>query len=258
MDLKSRFVNSYSVQTSPLSAERFYYASGCCCCCCSSGSVVDAPVVGNDWEDSMADLVHIRNLSVGYGGRTVLGIDDLRVDEGQVVGIIGGNGAGKSTFVKCLLGDAPYKGTVDRSFSMRDVGVLMQDNKYSGLMRVGELASIVARRPVKDVRLASWLSEFELEGLLNRKDIGFVRRRTSEDDSGNGSVVESQRRFPGRDDHGSRLREPAETSADGSTTDCGQNGVRCDSLLRGTGGLGRQNSCFSRWHPVVLGQCCGT
>lgn len=117
----------------------------------------------------MADLVHIRNLSVGYGGRTVLRIDNLRVDEGQVVGIIGGNGAGKSTFVKCLLGDAPYKGTVDRSFSMRDVGVLMQDNKYSGLMRVGELASIVARRPVKDVRLASWLSEFELEGLLNRR-----------------------------------------------------------------------------------------
>lgn len=204
----------------------------------------------------MADLVHIRNLSVGYGGRTVLRIDDLRVDEGQVVGIIGGNGAGKSTFVKCLLGDAPYKGTVDRSFSMRDVGVLMQDNKYSGLMRVGELASIVARRPVKDVRLASWLSEFELEGLLNRRISalsGGERQRMTL-----AMVVESQRRFPGRDDHGSRLREPAETSADGSTTDCGQNGVRCDSLLRGTGGLGRQNSCFSRWHPVVLGQCCGT
>lgn len=45
MDLKNRFVNSCSVQTSPLSVERFYYASGCCC---SSGSVADAPVVGND------------------------------------------------------------------------------------------------------------------------------------------------------------------------------------------------------------------
>ena len=49
-------------------------------------------------------LLEVRGLEVGYGGiRAVKGID-LEVDEGELVCLIGANGAGKSSTLKAICG----------------------------------------------------------------------------------------------------------------------------------------------------------
>ena len=55
-------------------------------------------------------LLELRGLQVAYGGiRAVRGID-LRVDEGELVCLIGANGAGKSTTLRAICGLVPLAG----------------------------------------------------------------------------------------------------------------------------------------------------
>jgi branched-chain amino acid transport system ATP-binding protein len=58
-------------------------------------------------------LLSVRDLGAGYGGSTVLQGVDFELDAGQVVGLLGRNGVGKSTFVLTVMGMvAPTSGSV--------------------------------------------------------------------------------------------------------------------------------------------------
>ncbi len=59
----------------------------------------------------MADaLLEVTRLESGYGKKTVLQGVGLRVHEGEVVVVLGHNGAGKSTTLKTILGLLPARG----------------------------------------------------------------------------------------------------------------------------------------------------
>ena len=49
-------------------------------------------------------IIEIKNLSAGYDGRTVLHDVNLNIYERDFLGIIGPNGGGKTTLIKCILG----------------------------------------------------------------------------------------------------------------------------------------------------------
>jgi len=49
-------------------------------------------------------LLEVESLEAGYGKKTVLQRVSLRVEEGEVVALLGHNGAGKSTTLKTILG----------------------------------------------------------------------------------------------------------------------------------------------------------
>ena len=49
-------------------------------------------------------IIEIKNLSAGYDGRNVLHDINLTVYEHDFLGIIGPNGGGKTTLIKCILG----------------------------------------------------------------------------------------------------------------------------------------------------------
>lgn len=49
-------------------------------------------------------LIEIKNLSAGYDSRTVLRNINLTVYDRDFLGIIGPNGGGKTTLIKCILG----------------------------------------------------------------------------------------------------------------------------------------------------------
>lgn len=55
-------------------------------------------------ELTLGNSITIRNLSAGYGAVRVLESVSLDVPEGQTVALLGTNGNGKSTLIKCLLG----------------------------------------------------------------------------------------------------------------------------------------------------------
>jgi branched-chain amino acid transport system ATP-binding protein len=55
-------------------------------------------------------LLEVEGLEAGYGKKTVLQGVGLRVHEGEVVAMLGHNGAGKSTTLKAILGLLPARG----------------------------------------------------------------------------------------------------------------------------------------------------
>jgi urea transport system ATP-binding protein len=48
--------------------------------------------------------LEVRDLAAGYGATTILQGVDLRVGRGEIVGLIGRNGVGKTTTMRCLIG----------------------------------------------------------------------------------------------------------------------------------------------------------
>ena len=61
----------------------------------------------------MNSIIQINGLSAGYDGKTVLHQVDLTVYEKDFLGIIGPNGGGKTTLIKCILGlHQPSEGSI--------------------------------------------------------------------------------------------------------------------------------------------------
>jgi ABC-2 type transport system ATP-binding protein len=61
----------------------------------------------------METLVKARGLTKRYGASQVLDGIDLDIERGKIVGLIGQNGAGKTTALKCMLGLSPYEGELE-------------------------------------------------------------------------------------------------------------------------------------------------
>jgi branched-chain amino acid transport system ATP-binding protein len=55
----------------------------------------------------MKKVIEIRNLNAGYNGRNILRDLSLNVSEGEIVGLFGHNGAGKTTILKSIVGLLP-------------------------------------------------------------------------------------------------------------------------------------------------------
>lgn len=57
-------------------------------------------------------MIEVKNLNKSYKGKYAIYNINLSIPRGQIIGLFGENGAGKTTFMKCLLGLHPYKGTI--------------------------------------------------------------------------------------------------------------------------------------------------
>lgn len=69
-------------------------------------------------SSSNQPLIRIEQMSAGYDGRTILRDINLTVYERDFLGIIGPNGGGKTTLVKCILGLlSPQSGTISYAAS---------------------------------------------------------------------------------------------------------------------------------------------
>jgi branched-chain amino acid transport system ATP-binding protein len=55
-------------------------------------------------NESTTPVIEVRDLHAGYGGNRVLHGIDFNLRRGEVVTLLGRNGAGKSTTLKCLMG----------------------------------------------------------------------------------------------------------------------------------------------------------
>lgn len=64
-------------------------------------------------KDFSGDVVfNMRNVSKAFGDRTLFSGVDLKVEGGERIAILGDNGTGKSTFIKCLLGEEDCAGKI--------------------------------------------------------------------------------------------------------------------------------------------------
>lgn len=124
-------------------------------------------------------LLSLRSASVGYGNRDVLRDYSLDVARGELLGIVGRNGGGKSTLVKALIGLLPLR-TGSLTFYDRQgqpsvrpsIGYLPQLNRIdrafpiqvgevigSGLTGYvgGEEPSVLLQRAATDLQIADLL-----------------------------------------------------------------------------------------------------
>ena len=96
-------------------------------------------------------IVELTDVTIAFGDDPVLADVDLTVVRGERVGVVGGNGAGKTVLVKTIVGELePTEGDVRRGSGIR-VGYLAQD---------AELPT-PDRSPVDIVRLSHPMSEGE-------------------------------------------------------------------------------------------------
>ena len=64
-------------------------------------------------KDFSGDVVFkMKNVSKSFGERTLFSGVDLHVEGGERIAILGDNGTGKSTFIKCLLGEEDFGGKI--------------------------------------------------------------------------------------------------------------------------------------------------
>ena len=64
-------------------------------------------------KDFSGDVVfELKNMSKAYGERTLFSDVELKVEGGERIALLGDNGTGKSTFIKCLLGDEHCQGKI--------------------------------------------------------------------------------------------------------------------------------------------------
>ncbi len=102
----------------------------------------------------MSDAIFVQGLTKAYDGKTVVDHLDLTVKSGTVFGLLGANGAGKSTTIECmlgtkqadtgtvrLLGQAPEK---HRRQLFQRIGVQFQEGNYHPEIKVSELCEETA------------------------------------------------------------------------------------------------------------------
>ena len=80
-------------------------------------------------------LISVRDLSVAYKGTTALDEVSLDIFEDDFLGVIGPNGGGKTSLVRAILGNIPYRGTVNYAAELfrgkeRLIGYLPQQNVF--------------------------------------------------------------------------------------------------------------------------------
>lgn len=102
----------------------------------------------------MQTTIQVSHLAKSYGTQNIIKNLSLTVTKGEVYGLLGANGAGKSTAIECILGTKkadrgeisilgmnPYK---DRKKLFEQVGVQFQEANYPDKIRVKELCEETA------------------------------------------------------------------------------------------------------------------
>lgn len=102
----------------------------------------------------MAYAIKVEKLSKAYESYAVVDNLSFKVEKGTVFGLLGANGAGKSTSIECILGTKRMdKGEVsilgldpiyNRKELFEKVGVQFQESNYQENIRVEELCEVTA------------------------------------------------------------------------------------------------------------------
>lgn len=120
------------------------------------------------------EVIKAQNLYKSYGNVQVLKDVSLSVKKGEVFGLLGANGAGKSTTIECILGTKNLdRGQVsilgmnpqkERKQLFQKVGVQFQESSYQDKITVKELCEITEVLYNNPLDYNKLLEEFDLKG----------------------------------------------------------------------------------------------
>jgi len=116
-------------------------------------------------------MINIEQLQVKYGDFTALDVKEpISINKGDRIGIIGSNGAGKSTFIKAVLGLIGYTGKINTELKFTDMAVHMQENNYVSTVAVKYIIEAVLNTEIsKNQKLKDLIDFFDFSPSLNKK-----------------------------------------------------------------------------------------
>lgn len=101
----------------------------------------------------MTRLLEVNNLRAGYGLFTVLRDMSFHVDEGEIVALVGSNGAGKTTCLRCIAGLIPSKSGAISFAGLPHPGARPHALVEAGLVSVPEGRQLFPAMTVEDTLL---------------------------------------------------------------------------------------------------------
>ncbi|MDU5069909.1 ABC transporter ATP-binding protein [Finegoldia magna] len=139
-------------------------------------SYKDINLVNNEESFNEKSSLEIRNLIFKRNARTILSIDNLKFSYGNIIGIVGENGIGKSTFAKIVCG--LYKTNDEeilkdnRRFNRRnrikESLLVMQEVNYQ-LFTDTVFDEILLTSKIRDKNIVNtYLKDMELENIIDR------------------------------------------------------------------------------------------
>ncbi|MCA9217300.1 MAG: ATP-binding cassette domain-containing protein, partial [Planctomycetales bacterium] len=113
-------------------------------------------------------LVAIEELSIGYRGPTLLDSVSCKIESGQRIGLLGRNGAGKTTFMRLLTGDVtPDGGSI--TFQANTSAALLQQDVPQEM--TGTIDTIVASAFQTNSDSDKWEHDRAVEQILSRMSL---------------------------------------------------------------------------------------
>ena len=108
-------------------------------------------------------LLSAKDISKKYNDQVILDHQELNIEEGERIGLIGVNGCGKSTLLKILSGKEDYDGEILRSRDLK-LAILSQNPEFTKDSIQDELIyrNSLSKEPAEDFRLKAVATRFEL------------------------------------------------------------------------------------------------
>jgi ABC-2 type transport system ATP-binding protein len=101
-------------------------------------------------------MITIQDLTMSYGNHTILKNINIEFDEGKVYGIVGKNGAGKTSLFRCIAGLEKYDGIINSSHNplKNHLGLLLTEpfffEKITGKEYI-QLLCNARKMPINDI-----------------------------------------------------------------------------------------------------------
>ena len=130
-------------------------------------------------QDSQA-LLTVNDLNISYGAISAVKGISFDVNEGEIVTLIGANGAGKSSTLRAISGIIPYKGTI--TYRGKDLHNIPADKIVDlGIAQVPEGRGIIANLTVmENMKLATWQRKDKSEILRDYERVFSIFPRLKE------------------------------------------------------------------------------
>ncbi|MEB2300167.1 ABC transporter ATP-binding protein [Lysinibacillus xylanilyticus] len=117
------------------------------------------------------NVIEIKNVSREIKGRKILKDINLDIKKGEIIAILGHNGAGKTSLVNTIMKLAKYSGSIKYSFDNKDVykkiAYQMQTSSYENEAKVLEVCQLYKKVLQSKIDLQELLREFNLDKFQN-------------------------------------------------------------------------------------------